>query len=604
MSYSPPLRDILFTLNSIAGLPKLEQTGAFEDLSQDLVSAILGEAGKFSAEVLAPLNRGGDEIGAALENGAVKTSPGFADAYQQYAEAGWCGLSFDTEYGGMGLPHALAIAVQDMTTAANISLMLCPLLSVGAAEAILSHGSEELKTLYGKKLVSGEWTGTMNLTESHAGSDVGALRSKAEKQDDGTYLIRGSKIFITFGDHDMADNIVHLVLARLPDAPAGTKGISLFLVPKILVNDDGTLGEPNDVTTTNVEHKLGIHGSPTCSLAFGEKGGAIGYLVGEENNGMACMFTMMNAARLAVGLQGVSLTERSYQQSLAYAVERRQGKPIGQQHRNVEMVPIIEHADVRRMLYTMRAYTEATRAICYANAVATDLARHHPDEQERTSNKLREELLTPISKGFSSEIGIECTSLGIQIHGGMGYVEETGIAQHFRDARITTIYEGTTGIQAMDLATRKLAMSGGQAVMSFVSDIRETVAKLDDAGDADLSVIGAELKEACDALQNTALWLGGKLNDSPVDTLAGATPYLHLFGHVAGGYYLSLGALAAKDHLEKGEGDKDFYQAKITMAKFYAENLMPLAAAHAKAAKTGSKDLFALTPEQLSGWDQ
>ena len=604
MSYSPPLRDILFTLNSIAGLPKVEQTGAFEDLSQDLVAAILEEAGKFSAEVLAPLNRAGDETGARLENGSVKTSPGFAEAYQQFSEAGWCGLSFGSEHGGMGLPHALAIAVQDMTTAANMSLMLCPLLSVGAAEAILAHGSEDLKTRYGTKLVSGEWTGTMNLTEPHAGSDVGALRTKAEKQDDGTYLIRGTKIFITFGDHDMADNIVHLVLARLPDAPAGTKGISLFLVPKILVNDDGSLGAPNDVTTTNVEHKLGIHGSPTCSLAFGEKSGAVGYLVGEENNGMACMFTMMNAARLAVGLQGVSLTERSYQQSLAYAVERRQGKPIGQQHRNVEMVPIIEHADVRRMLYTMKAYAEATRAICYANAVATDLSRHHPDEDVRQSYKLREDLLTPISKGFSTEIGIECTSLGIQIHGGMGYVEETGVAQYYRDARITTIYEGTTGIQAMDLATRKLAMSGGHGVISFISDIRDSIASLEEAGKADLTAIGSQLKEACDALQNTALWLGGKLKDNPVDTLAGASPYLRLFGHVAGGYYLGLGALAAQDQIERGEGDIAFYKAKITIAKFYAENLLPLALAYAKSAMSGSDDLFALTPEQLSGWDQ
>ena len=604
MSYSPPLRDILFTLKSIAGLSQLEETGAFEDLSDDLVAAILGEAGKFSSEVLAPLNAVGDQTGAVLENGAVKTSPGFAEAYKQYAEAGWCGLSFGTEYGGMGLPHALAIAVQDMTTAANISLMLCPLLSVGAAEAILAHGSDDLRSLYGTKLVSGEWTGTMNLTEPHAGSDVGALRSKAERQDDGTYLIRGTKIFITFGDHDMADNIVHLVLARLPDAPPGTKGISLFLVPKILVNQDGSLGEANDVTTTNVEHKLGIHGSPTCSLAFGENGGAVGYLVGEENNGMACMFTMMNAARLAVGLQGVSLTERSYQQSLAYALDRRQGKPVGQQHRNVDMVPIIEHTDVRRMLYTMRAYAEATRAICYANAVATDLARHHPDEDVRKSNKLREDLLTPISKGFSTEIGIECTSLGIQVHGGMGYVEETGVAQHYRDARITTIYEGTTGIQAMDLATRKLGMSGGQGVLSFVTDVQDTIAKLQAADHPDLTVIAAELGEACDALQKTALWLGGKLKDNPVDTLAGATPYLRLFGYVAGGYYLGLGALAANDFIQNKEGDAAFYTAKIVIAKFYAQNLLPLSHGYAKAAQTGSEDLLALTPDQLSGWDQ
>ena len=604
MSYSAPLHDIRFVLNNIVNLPQLESLGSFDELNEELTEAILTEASKFAAEILAPINEAGDTQGAVCENGVVRTSPGFAEAYGQYVEAGWGSIAFPAEYGGMGLPHTLGLTLQEMMMSANLSLMLCPLLTIGATEAILAHGTEEQKTTYATKMISGEWTGTMNLTEPHAGSDVGALRSKAEKQADGTYRIKGTKIFITYGDHDMADNVIHLVLARLPDSPPGTKGITLFIVPKYLVNEDGSLGPRNDVQTVSVEHKLGIHGSPTCTLSFGDNEGAVGYLLGAENKGMSCMFTMMNAARLAVGLQGPALIEGAYQKALAFALERRQGKPFGKQHEQADMVPIIDHPDVRRMLLTMKAYSEATRAICYANSMAIDLALHHPDEEVREKAKLREELLTPISKGFSTEMGIECTSLGVQVHGGMGYVEETGAAQFLRDVRISTIYEGTTGIQAMDLAVRKLALAGGEAVKDLIGEVAQTVSQLESSGDADLVIIAQALGSANDELAKTATWLGGKLMSDPLETLAGATPYLMAFGHVAGGHYLGLGALAAKGHLDAGQGDSAFYQAKIGIAKFYAQNLLPKAHAHARAAVSGSDSLMRLTPEQMAGWDQ
>ncbi|TDI64187.1 MAG: acyl-CoA dehydrogenase, partial [Alphaproteobacteria bacterium] len=460
----------------------------------------------------------------------------------------------------------------------------------------------EQKSLYLAKLVTGEWTATMVLTEPQAGSDVGALRVKATKQSDGSYLIEGTKIYISYGDHDMAENIIHMVLARLPDAPAGTKGISLFLVPKFLVNADGSLGARNDVKPVGLEHKLGIHASPTCVMAFGENQGAVGYLVGGENNGMACMFSMMNAARLNVGLQGVAIAERAYQQALAYARERRQGKSAARRLAQSGPVEIIEHPDVRRMLLTMKATTEAIRAICYANAVAIDEARHLPDDRARAKAKLREELLTPISKGFATDMAVEVASLGIQVHGGMGYIEETGAAQHLRDARILPIYEGTNGIQAMDLATRKLSLNGGAAVAAFIDDMGGCVSQLMNSHSEQLRVIGTCLEQGVAAVDRVTEWLTARLKEHPRDCLSGATPYLRLFGLVSGGYLLGLGAIAANDHLVDGSSGEDgFYKSKISIAKFYAQNILPQAQAWASAAVTGADQLYELTPDQMAG---
>ncbi|MFP3944842.1 MAG: acyl-CoA dehydrogenase family protein, partial [Alphaproteobacteria bacterium] len=459
MTYTPPIRDMAFALDHIADLPRLAQTGAFPEFTPDLTQTVLGGAGRLAAEVIAPLNRTGDLQGTRLiDGGEVRTAEGFARAYRQFVDAGWGGLCHPPQWGGQGLPRMLSFAVLEMMQAANVSWGLCPMLTQGAVEALIDHGTEELQRLYLPRLVSGEWPGTMNLTEPQAGSDVGALKTRAEPLGGGAYRITGTKIYITWGEHDMAENIVHLVLARLPDAPPGTRGVSLFLVPKFLVNPDGSLGERNDVFCVGLEKKLGIHGSPTCVMAYGEKGGATGWLIGEENRGMACMFTMMNNARLAVGLQGVAVGEAAYQAALAFARERRQGKPYGRQHEAVEALPIIEHPDVRRMLMTMKAKVEAARAICYANAAAIDLARSLEDEAGREAAKAREDLLTPVSKAFSTDLGVEIASTGIQVHGGMGYIEETGAAQFLRDARIAPIYEGTNGIQALDLVNRKLPM--------------------------------------------------------------------------------------------------------------------------------------------------
>ncbi len=599
MEYTAPVRDMRFVLEDIVDIGSLTALG-FEDLSSDLIAAVLTEAGKLASEVIAPLNRPGDEIGARLENGVVKTPPGFAEAFAAFAQGGWASIDVDPDYGGQGLPHTLALASTEMVQSANMAFSVCTLLTAGAIDAISAHGTPEQKKLYLEKLVTGEWTGTMNLTEPQAGSDVGALRTRAVPQDDGTYRITGTKIFISYGEHDMAQNIVHLVLARLPDAPPGTKGTTLFIVPKYLVNADGSLGARNDVKVAGIEHKLGIHGSPTCVMSYGEEGGAVGYLLGAENGGIACMFTMMNAARLGVGLQGVAITERAYQQALAYARERRQGKPWGQRHEAVEPLAIIEHADVRRMLMTMKAYGEAMRAICYATGMAIDMARRHPDDGERARAKAREELLTPIAKGFSSEVGFEMTSLGLQIHGGMGYVEETGAAQHVRDARITTIYEGTTGIQALDLVTRKLSLQGGEAVRAFLEEVRHTAAELAAQEGERLKPIGPSLEAAVEELARTTAWLQERIKSAPQDCFAGATPYLRQFGLVAGGYYLGLGALAAARRLAEGTDERDFYQAKIGLAGFYAQSLLPEVHGLGAAITIGADNVFALTPDQLA----
>ena len=595
--YTAPLADIRFVLNDLVDLGALARLEGFETAEPDLVEAVLEEAGKFAAEVLAPTNRAGDEHGARLENGMVRTAPGFAEAYRQFVAGGWNGVSCEAAWGGGGLPHVVAMAVQEMMTSANMAFCLCPLLTQGATELIAAHGTEEQKRLYLGKLVSGEWTGTMNLTEPQAGSDVGALRSRAVKQADGTYRITGTKIFITFGEHDMADNLIHLVLARLPDAPPGTRGISCFIVPKFLVNADGSLGARNDLRCVSIEHKLGIHGSPTCVMSYGDQGGAIGYLVGEENKGMHCMFTMMNAARLSVGLQGLAIAERAYQQAVAFARERRQGRSIGPDA--IDNAPIVRHADVRRMLMLMKAQIEAMRALIYLNAEAIDLSRHHPDAGVREAKQGLVELLTPISKGWSTDLGVELTSVAVQIHGGMGFIEETGAAQHMRDARIAPIYEGTNGIQALDLVTRKLANQGGKPVARLLDDIGGTARDLSQAGGAELEVIGTVLDEAVAALRKATDWLVANLAKDPPAAAAGASPYLRMFGIVIGGYLLGRQALTAQRKLAAGGGD-DFCRAKLVTARFYAEQVLPQAAAMLGPVTAGAGTLFALPAELLS----
>ena len=460
MTYRAPINDMLLALNHGAGLQAAVKAGHYGDFDGDIAAAVLEEAGRFATDVLAPLNRVGDEHGIRLEDTSVITAPGWPDAYKRWTAAGWNAVSGSEAFGGQGLPLAINAVCTEIWSASNIAFGLCPLLTLSAIEALDAHGSEELKKIYLEKLISGDWPGTMQLTEPQAGSDVGALRTRAERSSDGTYRVKGTKIFITYGDHDMSDNIVHFVLARLPDAPAGTRGISLFLIPKFLVNADGSLGARNDIYVSGIEHKLGMHAAPTCTMTMGDNGGAIGYLVGEENRGMQCMFTMMNQARLGVGLEGVGIADRAYQQALAFAQERRQGRAVGKP--GSESDPIIVHPDVKRMLMQMRALTAAARTICYATAVALDVSMRAKGTSVRAAAAARGALLTPIAKAFSTDIGNEVTSLGVQIHGGMGFIEETGAAQHYRDARITPIYEGTNGIQSIDLVTRKLAANGGE----------------------------------------------------------------------------------------------------------------------------------------------
>lgn len=588
--YRAPLKEIRFTLNHIAGLPALAALPGGDNAEAGIVDAVLEEAAKFAAGVLGPLNRTGDLQGAKYENGVVRTTPGFADAYRQFVEGGWNGVPFDPDHGGGGLPWAVSLAVQEMMTSANMAFCLCPLLNQGAVEAISAHGTEEQKRIYLENMVSGRWTGTMNLTEPQAGSDVGALRSKAEKQADGTYRIQGQKIFITFGEHDMAENIIHLVLARLPGAPAGTRGISLFLVPKFLVNADGSLGARNDLRCVSIEHKLGIHGSPTCVMSFGDNGGAIGWLVGEENKGMRCMFTMMNNARLSVGLQGLAIAERAYQQAAAFARDRRQGKPpVGP-----ETGGIIQHPDVRRMLLLMKSQIEAMRALVYLNAQSMDMARQHPDEGERKRAQHLVELLTPVSKGWSTDLGVELTSIGVQIHGGMGFIEETGAAQHMRDSRIAPIYEGTNGIQAADLVMRKLPLEGGETVRRFIAGIEGFAGGLD----GELAGFKAPLAAATAALKTATEWLLPKVGTDPVAVAAGSSAYLRLFGTVTGGYLLARGAEAAAKEAAAGN-DTRFHKAKIATARFYIEQVLPQAAALVGPATAGAEALYAIDDELL-----
>ncbi|MBO6857211.1 acyl-CoA dehydrogenase [Roseibium sp.] len=542
--YRAPVDEIAFTLKHVCGLSDLQKSARHAELGDDLVDAILTEAGRFAAEEIAPLNAVADKHGTPLADGKVSTPPGWREAYHAWIEGGWNSLTADPESGGQGLPVMMSAAALEMWNSGSMAFAIGPTLTIGAIEAMEKHASEELKAKYLEKLVSGEWMGTMNLTEPQAGSDLNALKAKAERRDDGTYRIFGQKIFITYGDHDLTDNIVHMVLARLPDAPAGTKGISLFLVPKFLVNDDGSLGERNDVKVAGVEHKMGIHGSPTCTMVYGDEGGAIGWLVGEENRGLACMFTMMNNARLAVGIQGLGVAERAYQHALAYALERKQGRAPGETGQG--MSPIARHPDIKRMLLGMKARTQVARAICYACAHAIDMSKIAEDEAGKTFWNERASLLTPIAKALPTDFGVEVASLGIQIHGGMGFIEETGAAQHLRDARIAPIYEGTNGIQSIDLVMRKLPLSGGEHIKGFIAELQTVADEVAASNRPEFGAAADRLSASIRDLEEaTSFMLSAQADGRVGDALAGATPYLRLAGLTLGGALLAKGALAS-----------------------------------------------------------
>ncbi|HTL76330.1 MAG TPA: acyl-CoA dehydrogenase [Casimicrobiaceae bacterium] len=598
-TYRAPLADMEFVMNDLAGLSQVATLPGFEEATPDTVGVVLEEASRFASEVLAPLNATGDREGSKLlPDGTVKTPEGFKAAYRKFIDGGWNGVNKPAEYGGQHLPQLVAAAIEEMWHAANMAFDLCPLLTQGAIDAIELVGTPEQKARYLPKMVGGEWTGTMNLTEPQAGSDLAAVRTRAEPQGDGSYKLFGQKIFITYGEHDFADNIVHLVLARTPNAPEGVKGISLFLVPKFLVNPDGSLGARNDVHCVSLEHKLGIHASPTAVLAYGDHGGAVGYLIGEENRGLEYMFIMMNQARFSVGMEGVGLSERAYQRAVSYARERVQGRPIGSQ-KTGKVAPIIEHPDIRRMLMTMRAYTEGMRALGYVTAAAMDNARRAAVPAQRAQHQAFVDLLLPIVKGWCTETAQEVTYLGVQVHGGMGFIEETGAAQHYRDARIITIYEGTTGIQANDLVGRKTARDAGALAKRVAAEIDKVAAHCASQSDIGLNAIGVRLAAATAALQNAIEWIVSANGVNARAAYAGSVPYLRLWGVVAGGWQMARAANVAVDKLASGEGDAAFMRAKIATARFYAENLLPLAEAYAQAAVTGSDATLALAADQF-----
>lgn len=595
MNFTPPVAEQRFVLDVIADLAGLSVLPGYEAATPDLADAILAEAGKLAAGSFAPLNMVGDQEGARAVDGEVRLPEGFRAAFEAYAAGGWIGLNAAREWGGQGLPFALACAVQEQVTAANMAFSLCPMLTLGAIEALQAHASDEQKRLFLRPLIEGRWTGTMNLTEPQAGSDVGALRTQATPAGDGSWRIKGQKIYITWGEHDLAENIVHLVLARTPGAPPGTKGISLFICPKFLVNPDGSLGARNDLRAVSTEHKLGIHASPTCTMAFGDGDACVGYLVGEENAGMRAMFTMMNHARINVGLQGIAIGERAFQHALEHARQRVQSAAIGAASR--APVRIIEHADVRRMLMTVKAFVEAARAIAFLNAAAVDRAHAEPDSTKRADAQGLADLLTPVTKAFATDIGVETTSLALQIFGGMGFVEETGAAQHYRDARIAPIYEGTNGIQAIDLTLRKLPMEGGRHWRALFQRERQFLKELPTSGD--LGALRPYAEDALEALQTASVWMLGNEGDQLRDTAAGATPYLRMFGLTLGGTLLARQALEAARRLEQGEGDPAFLRAKIATARFYAEQLLPAAAALLGPITRGADALFAIPEEAL-----
>jgi hypothetical protein len=594
MSFRAPVRDILFSLVEAAGADRLAALDAFADFDRDTAKAVLEHAGQLADEVLAPLNRPGDLNGATYANGVVTAAPGFKEAYKAFSQGGWNGLAAEPEYGGQGMPKALEQAAFETFHAANMAFGLCPMLTLAGIEALHEHGTDAQKTTYLPKLISGEWTGSMVLTEPQAGTDLGALRTLARPNGDGTYALEGQKIFITWGDHDCTDNIVYFVLARTPDAPAGTKGISLFLTSKFLVDEDGTPGARNGVRPVGLEHKLGIHASPTCVMAFE---GARAELIGQLNQGLSHMFTMMNAARLAVGVEGVAIAERAFQQALSYARERRQGRSAWTGEANAA---IFDHPDVRRMLAVSKAKIEAARGICLSTAVASDLALHSESEDDRAFWRRREDLFVPIAKAWSTDMGVEVASTGVQVHGGMGFIEETGAAQHYRDARIAPIYEGANGIQALDLVGRKLSQDGGEGVRELVSEIRETAGDLLDLGDERLTAAGMRLGEAAGAAEHATDWLLDRKASAPTDVLAGAVPYLRLLGDTVGGWMLAKGALAARRDLAAGAGDAVWLKGKVELLRVYADNVLAQAPGLVDAVMQGAEALEALSADSLA----
>ncbi len=596
MSYNPPVKDMLFVINELAGLAAVNALPNCQDATQDTVEAILEENAKFCSGVVAPLNWPSDKEPSFWHDGQVTTSKGFKEAFQAFGQAGWQGVQHPVEFGGQGLPKLVATPCIEMLNAASISFALCPLLSDGAIEALLTAGSDAQKAVYLEKLISGTWTGSMNLTEPQAGSDLAAVRTRAVPREDGRYDIFGTKIFITYGEHDMAPNIMHLVLARTPNAPEGVKGISLFTVPKFLVNADGSLGARNDVHCVSIEHKLGIKGSPTAVLQFGDHGGAIGDLVGEENRGLEYMFIMMNAARFGVALQAIGLSDRAYQQAVAFAKDRVQSRDVAG---SAGPVAIIHHPDVRRMLMSMRSQVEAARALAYVAAATSDAAHHHPDPAVRKENQAVYDYFVPIVKGWTTEMSQEVTSTGVQVHGGMGFIEETGAAQHYRDSKILTIYEGTTAIQANDLVGRKTGRDGGAVAKGLIANVRTTVAQLRAADQADLTAIAAQLEKGCDAMAQVVEFVVANAKSQVKAVYAGSVLYLKLGGIVLGGWQMARAALVSAQKIAANDGDVAFYQAKISTARFFAEHYLSQAGGYRTAIVEGSVGVLALSAEQF-----
>ena len=595
MSYKAPVKDMLFNIEHLARIDQIAQMPGFEDAGLETAQAVLEECARFNEEVVAPLNFDADKAPSTHSGTSVTTSKGFKDAYKQYTEGGWQGLQHPSDFGGQGLPKTIGAACVEMLNSANLSFALCPLLTDGATEALLTAGSDELKSTYLEKLVSGDWTGTMNLTEPQAGSDLAQVRTRAEPQPDGTYKVFGTKIFITYGEHDMADNIVHLVLARVQGAPEGVKGISLFVVPKFMVNKDGSLGDRNDVYCVSIEHKMGIKASPTAVLQYGDHGGAIGYLVGEENRGLEYMFIMMNAARYAVGVQGIAIAERAYQKAVQYAQERVQSRPVDGSVKGP--ATIIHHPDVRRMLMTMRALTEGCRAMASTAAAAYDAAHHHPDAEVRQQNQTFYEFMVPLVKGYSTEMSLEVTDLGVQVHGGMGFIEETGAAQYYRDAKILTIYEGTTAIQANDLVGRKTARDGGLTAKAIASQIEATEKELA-AGSDDAKAVAKRLKAAREAFIDVVDFIAAQAKADPNAAYAGSVPYLLLTGNLVAGWQLGRALLAAEKQLAAGQ-DAAFMKAKIATARFYADHILTRVPGTRDAIVDGAGSVTALALESF-----
>lgn len=594
MSYVAPVKDMLFNIEHLANIEQIAQLPGFEDAGLDTAQAVLEESAKFTEGVLAPLNWEGDKNPSSWKDGVVTATPGFKEAFKQFTDGGWQGLQHPTDFGGQGLPKTIGAACGEMVNSANMSFALCPLLSDGAIEALLTAGSDELKATYLENLVSGKWTGTMNLTEPQAGSDLAMVRSRAEPQADGSYKVFGTKIFITWGEHDMAENIVHLVLARVTGAPEGVKGISLFVCPKFMVNKDGSLGARNDVHCVSIEHKMGIKASPTAVLQYGDHGGAIGYLVGQENRGLEYMFIMMNAARYGVGVQGIAIAERAYQKAVQFSKDRVQSRPVDGSI--AASAPIIHHPDVRRMLMTMRAYTEGCRALASVGASAYDAAHHHPDADTRKQNQAFYEYMVPLIKGYSTEMSLEVTSLGVQVHGGMGFIEETGAAQYYRDAKILTIYEGTTAIQANDLVGRKTSRDGGQVAKGIAAQIEKTEAELAASGSAHALAVAKRLKAARLAFIDVVDFVAGNTKASPNAVFAGSVPYLMLAGNLMAGWQLARALLVAEKQIAAGN-DVPFMQAKITTARFYADHHLAKAGGLRDSIVEGADSVTALALE-------